>query len=453
MGRVRRTRAYLITNAASLLGVAPTTAADRLRDAPKRMTVDEARIRIAAPATPAASNDARIQRRKLLALGAAGTAAAAPLAFPKFAAAAGAQPAFVDASNTFVRTQTIDPQDAGPAALQINQRNIDTALAISSHGVGLSVAHDVDWAGEVHDLVDLTTTSQGDAIFITHRGGVPPGATAGQGGSAGLNILVPYHLDSDASGFSGTVVNDRTNIPAIFVQTMPSNDEVNAMAVSHWGDGYAMSLLVQPPVGRGAAFPVGTGGGISMGDWSSKSSLTITKGTAPAYGHAIVNLYGKGSYLGLAIRDESGFPKVRLRPDGTAAFGMGQAEPWGRLCVQSDSPGVPNTFVLINNDSTVGNGARILFSDNNAFSAGYARIDATFESKGNAQDGALKLIVAAGGKMRERIKLNPTGIGFFGQAPAAQPSLTYSRRTENAAQTQLRQALAALGLVADNTTS
>lgn len=42
-------------------------------------------------------------------------------------------------------------------------------------------------------------------------------------------------------------------------------------------------------------------------------------------------------------------------------------------------------------------------------------------------------------------------VGFFGATPVAKPLLTYSRSTENAAQTQLRTALSALGLVTDNT--
>lgn len=43
--------------------------------------------------------------------------------------------------------------------------------------------------------------------------------------------------------------------------------------------------------------------------------------------------------------------------------------------------------------------------------------------------------------------------GFFGTAPAAQPSLTYSRTGETTPEAQIRTALSALGLVADNTTA
>lgn len=62
-----------------------------------------------------------------------------------------------------------------------------------------------------------------------------------------------------------------------------------------------------------------------------------------------------------------------------------------------------------------------------------------------------------GGTPREGVRAGSDGaqplVGFFGTAPIARPSLTYSRATENAAQTQLRTALASLGLVADNTTA
>jgi hypothetical protein len=43
--------------------------------------------------------------------------------------------------------------------------------------------------------------------------------------------------------------------------------------------------------------------------------------------------------------------------------------------------------------------------------------------------------------------------GFFGVAPVARPNLTYSRSGESSAETAIRQALASLGLVDDNTTA
>ncbi len=53
----------------------------------------------------------------------------------------------------------------------------------------------------------------------------------------------------------------------------------------------------------------------------------------------------------------------------------------------------------------------------------------------------------------DQVQVNATGVGFFGSSPAARPALTYSRATENAAQTQLRTALQSLGLVTDSTTA
>lgn len=51
-----------------------------------------------------------------------------------------------------------------------------------------------------------------------------------------------------------------------------------------------------------------------------------------------------------------------------------------------------------------------------------------------------------------KIALNPAQkVGFYGTAPVARPSLTYSRATETAASTQLRTTLVALGLVTDST--
>lgn len=59
------------------------------------------------------------------------------------------------------------------------------------------------------------------------------------------------------------------------------------------------------------------------------------------------------------------------------------------------------------------------------------------------------------GTAREAVRAGSDGTqtlaGFFGAAPVAKPSLAYSRTGESAAAAALRAALAALGLVADNT--
>jgi len=52
-----------------------------------------------------------------------------------------------------------------------------------------------------------------------------------------------------------------------------------------------------------------------------------------------------------------------------------------------------------------------------------------------------------------RVGTAPPGgrVGFYGASPVARPSLTYSRTEESTAQTQIRAALSALGLVTDST--
>lgn len=46
-----------------------------------------------------------------------------------------------------------------------------------------------------------------------------------------------------------------------------------------------------------------------------------------------------------------------------------------------------------------------------------------------------------------------SALSFYGGTPVTKPSLTYSRTGETAAEAQIRAALAALGLVTDNTTA
>jgi predicted GH43/DUF377 family glycosyl hydrolase len=98
--------------------------------------------------------------------------------------------------------------------------------------------------------------------------------------------------------------------------------------------------------------------------------------------------------------------------------------------------------VIVGQDST----HNVLFSW--AYNATVNNATAKLETYGgsnqiNIQNNTGSVMVAgAGGK-----------IGFYGTAPVVKPALTYSRATENAADTQLRTALVALGLVTDSTTA
>ena len=58
--------------------------------------------------------------------------------------------------------------------------------------------------------------------------------------------------------------------------------------------------------------------------------------------------------------------------------------------------------------------------------------------------------VRSANSLTERLRLNGTGIGFFGASPVAKPTVTGARKG-NDALTNLVSALARLGLVKDST--
>lgn len=69
----------------------------------------------------------------------------------------------------------------------------------------------------------------------------------------------------------------------------------------------------------------------------------------------------------------------------------------------------------------------------------------------NASGGAGKLHVTGELELDGALNHDGTTVGFYGVTPVARPTLTYSRTGETAAETQLRTALASLGLVLDST--
>ena len=147
------------------------------------------------------------------------------------------------------------------------------------------------------------------------------------------------------------------------------------------------------------------------------------------------------------MNDNNGAVRILMSTDGTTALGTGN--PFARLHVETASSGVARNVALSNGSGVSGSGAQIEFDDQNAQ---YATIAATFDVNAQPRTASLKFSVRSADVMTERLKLNGTGIGFFGARPVAQPVVAGSRGG-NAALGNLLAALSRLGLISDSSTN
>ena len=414
-------------------------------------------------------------RRTLLkraGLAAAGFAAAAPVVGSASASAAGTQPAYTDAPNTFTADQSVMARlgvgtTSPQAPLHLVRPDAGPALRIDAHTMALVARHDTDWAGQTYDLVNLYHRSTGDAMFIVHQGGKPPGFTGTTGADAALNVLVPYHLDDTTTGRNGTVVNDRTGMRGLFIQTQPNNDNINAIRVAHWGNDYAAYFTVQTTT---SGEPTGKGGGLLMDDFSTSSSIRINKRNAPRANEAMVVLRTMITtpFEAIRITDNNGFDRLRATTDGTLAIYDGgggprfMAKPDGTMSVGSNirfpgvvfqahaiQKGVARSAALVNRDPNTGSGTQIEFDD---ATMQYALLRVGYDNRtAGARSASMRFSVRAADALTERLRLDGTGIGFFGATPVARPTVGGSRQG-NDALTNLLHALDAMGLVKDTTT-
>lgn len=387
------------------------------------------------------------------ALAATGAVVATPALGGATARAAGSLPAYTDAENTFTQTQRFSaPVGIGVSSpsspLHVRRTDAGWAAKIDAYWNGLQITQTNDWAGATHDVVDLTLRSTGDGVFVAHQGGKPPGYSGVIGGNAAFNALIPYYIDDGGDGrggAGGTTVNNRTGMRGLFIETQPPNSGVRAIEVNHWGNDYAVYIQSQS-----TRYPQGVGGSLWIDDSSSLSAVKIYKRSIPNSSEAILNLVGANPspMTALLVRDGASASRARVKTDGTTDLGDAHLS-WGaRLNVDRSGPGLTVPVSLTNFDAN-GAGVRIQFADH---AAQYAFLDATFDRTSAPRDGALRLSVLSGGTMRERLKLNKDGIGFFGATPAARPTVSGSRGG-NQALAGLLTALAGLGLITDGTSA
>jgi hypothetical protein len=414
----------------------------------------------------------RRQFARKVGLTALGALAAAPVVGAASArAATGSNPAYTDAPNTFTADQEIDARlgigTAPDSPLHVTRSDIGAAVHVDAHTMGLAIVQDTDWQGQTYDLVNLVHKSTGDAIFIAHLGGVPPGYSGSAGANSAFNVLIPYNLDDTGTGRNGSVVNDRTGMKGLHIETQAVVNGSRAIDVQHFSNDYGMYMVVQPP---NYGQPTGTGGPLRIDDYSKAASIQLDKWTAPSnFAILDISAHTAQAQEALWVRDNNAGARFRVRSDGLMRIidGSGniqlEANSNGQLTLGSGFSstalqyqgamrvaGIARNMALVNQDGSAGSGTSIEFNDG---SAQYAGINATYDNRTTgARAASLSFKVRAGDNLTERLRLGGSGIGFFGATPVAQPAISGSRG-RNQALTSLLSGLASLGLVKDSTTT
>jgi hypothetical protein len=377
---------------------------------------------------------------------AVGAAAAAPVVGTGTAQAAGSNPAYTDAPNTFTADQTFNanvgigtaPSSSTP--LRVRNPGSDWAATVTGSRLAFVASHQSDLAGLAYDCVNVYHRGTGDGVYVAHLGGAPPSYTGPTGGNAGFNVLVPFNIDDvDGSGHSGNTVNDRRGMRGLFIQTQPPNDGVYGVYLQHHGNASALYIDNQNPA---EAAPQGTGAPITVDDYSNRASIAIHKQTAPNHvGVLSINAPASIGAIDAMRVTQDGAVKVVVRNDGLGSFGL--SNPFDiQLQTARSGAGIQRVLGLANPNSADGDGVQIEFLDG---SSRYATVQGVWETRGSAA--SLRFNVLS----RERLRVDQTGVGFFGVQPVARPSVVGS--TNDSALRSLLTALSRLGLITDNTTA
>jgi hypothetical protein len=170
---------------------------------------------------------------------------------------------------------------SGPAVGSAGAENV--LVKIEGQNNLLRLDQTVDLAGQTADVLDIVLRSTGDAIFMTHKGGLPSGSGLSPGGDAALNVLIPYYIDAtDASGRVGSTINNRTGMRGLFIQSQALTG-ASAIDVRHASADYGIYMTLQD-----TALPNSpSGGGIQMLDFSTASTLKFAKYSTPATNEAM----------------------------------------------------------------------------------------------------------------------------------------------------------------------
>lgn len=140
--------------------------------------------------------------------------------------------------------------------------------------------------------------------------------------------------------------------------------------------------------------------------------------------------------------------KTGLERESSAADQSGVSENKGSIAANQGYFSASGRSVLLNGEEA----ALVMASDGRLRWTEDGNVGGGTTDVGLARDSAGVLKTTDGEDGSGALKV--TGdVGFYGQTPASKPALSYSRAGEPASAAQIRAALAALGLVADNTTA
>jgi hypothetical protein len=369
-------------------------------------------------------------RRKFV--GAAFAAAAAvPLVGARAASADGTSPAYTDSANVFTRDQRVN------ARLGINRApsyslDVDGTGDPSSFAVRLQNDRNVMFIeqsvtpGAPWDTVDIFHRGTGDGVFVNHLGGLPPGHPGPAGGDAGFNVMIPEKLDHTGTGRDGSVTNDRTDMTGLNIDSQAPNAKVRGIWIRHAGKAEAIYIQNQDPNSV-----QGNGAPLTIDDWSTRDSILINKWTNT--GSALLTLN--------AFTQSGGSPQtvnvIRVK-DSTQSH---------NFLLQSTGYIETKLSIYVDGQMRANRGTNQI-----TLSAENGRPTVVFGSAGDssiwrAAAGRLATVgLTIGGTLGHT---GPT-VGFYGANPVAKPTVTGSRRG-NDALASLLSALAKLGLITDST--
>jgi hypothetical protein len=245
------------------------------------------------------------------------------------------------------------------------------------------------------------------------------------GGNALFNGLVPYYVDDTSTGRAGQIVNNRTDMKGLFIQTQAPNSGVYGILLQHAGNAPAIQITNQDPSTLQGAAGQGTGGPLVIDDFSTASGISFSKQGTPGTGNATLKL---GTTIASAIdairvNNSSGSGRFLVRADGSAFVGLDyptQSPLAVQVQIEKAGSGVQRALGLTNNTSADGNGVQI---EADIAGTQYVVLQGVADSVGGG-NGSWRLRVRAGGALTERFRADGTGVGFFGVTPVAKPTLS-----------------------------
>lgn len=287
---------------------------------------------------------------------------------------------------------SISAMDGLTTGIPITGAGIPASTYVGTVNAAGSSVTMVDAAGAA---VNATATASGVTVSVA--------ASGTPGGNAIFNGLVPYHIDDTTTGKSGTVLNTRTGMVGMLIQTQAPRSGVTGIILKHHGNGPALQIDNQ----AADQAIVGTGGPVVITDASDASGITISKTTTPAAGKATLalNTTVASAIDALRVNDSAGAGRLLVRADGTTTIGANYPSntPLAvKLQVWTQTAGIQRMLALNNNGTANGDGAQLEFLTGQAQNA---LVQGVMDDTA-ANNGSLRLQAKQSGTLREYVRLD-----------------------------------------------